>query len=103
MMIRKDVFEDIGGFTDDLAVAFNDVDLCLKLRQKGFLIVYTPYAELCNHGSLNLDFNDASGLQNLFLRDVEYMRERWGEVIDEGDPYYSPNLTLDREDCSIRV
>ena len=102
MMIRKDVFEDLGGFTNDLTVAFNDVDLCLKLRQKGFLVVYTPYAELCNHGSLTPDFDDAK-IQNLFLKDVEYMRNKWGKVIDEGDPYYSPNLTLDREDCSIWV
>jgi GT2 family glycosyltransferase/ubiquinone/menaquinone biosynthesis C-methylase UbiE len=103
MMIRKDVFDDAGGFTNDLTVAFNDVDLCLKLREKGYLIVYTPYAELCNRGSLTPDLGNAPALQKLFLKDVEYMRERWGEVIDEGDPYYSPNLTLDREDCSIRV
>ncbi len=102
MMIRKDVFEDAGGFANDLTVAFNDVDLCLNLRQKGLLVVYTPYAELCNHGSLTPNFNDAK-VRNLFLKDVEYMRDKWGEVIDEGDPYYSPNLTLDREDCSIRV
>lgn len=103
MMLRKDVFEEVNGFDESLAVAFDDVELCLKLRQKGYLNVYTPYAELYHHGSLNRDYKDAPELQKLFLMDVEYMREKWGKVIDEGDPYYSPNLTLEREDCSIRI
>ncbi len=103
MMLRKDVFNEINGFDEHLTVAFNDIDLCLKLRQKGYLIVYTPYAELYYHGLLNRDYKDAPELQKLFLKDVEYMREKWGKVIDEGDSYYNPNLTLDREDCSIRI
>lgn len=103
MMLRKDVFNKVGGFDEHLAVAFNDVDLCLKLRERGYLIVYTPYAELYYHGTLTHDYKDAPKLQKLFLKDVEYMRKKWGEAIDEGDPYYSPNLTLDKEDYTIRI
>ncbi len=103
MMLRKDVFNEVNGFDENLAVAFNDVDLCLKLREHGYLIVYTPFAELIHHGTLNKDYNDAPDLQKLFLKDVEYIREKWGKVIDGGDPYYSPNLTLDSEDCTIRI
>ncbi|VVB50848.1 Glycosyl transferase family 2 [uncultured archaeon] len=103
MMLRKNVFKEVDEFDENLSVAFNDVDFCLKLRQKGYLIVYTPYAELYYDGTLNQDYEDAPKLQKLFLKDVEYIRKKWGKVIDEGDPYYSPNLTLDREDCTIRI
>ncbi|MFA4956992.1 MAG: glycosyltransferase [Candidatus Methanoperedens sp.] len=103
MMLRKDVFNEVNGFDENLAVAFSDVDLCLKLREQGYLIVYTPFAELIHHGTLNRDYNDAPDLQKLFLKDVEYIRKKWGNVIDGGDPYYSPNLTLDSEDYTIRI
>ncbi len=103
MMLRKDAFKEVNGFDENLAVAFSDVDLCLKLREQGYLIVYTPFAELIHHETLNRDYKDAPDLQKLFLKDVEYIREKWGKVIDEGDPYYSPNLTLDSEDCTIRI
>jgi len=104
MMIRKEVFEEVGGFDEEnLAIAFNDVDLCLKIRQKGYLIVYTPYAELYHHESLSRGYEDTPEKQARFVREVRYMREKWGKVIDKGDPYYSPNLTLENEDFSTRV
>jgi GT2 family glycosyltransferase len=100
LMTRKDVFEEIGGFNDRLPLAFNDVDLCLKMREKGYLIVFTPFAELYHYESLSRG-NEES--QDKFERskEVNYIREKWGHVIDRGDPYYNPNLTLDREDFSI--
>ena len=103
MMLRKEVFEEVGGFDENLSVAFNDVDLCLKIREKGYLIVYTPYAELYHHESLSRGYEDTPEKQTRFLREVEYVREKWGDVIDEGDSYYNPNLTLEREDFSIRA
>lgn len=103
VMIRKDVFEEVGGFDENLAVAFNDVDLCLKIREKGYLIVYTPYAELSHHESLSRGYEDTPEKMERFLKEIKYIREKWGEVIDEGDPYYNPNLTLDRVDFSILI
>ncbi len=97
-MIRKKVFEEVGGFDENLAVAFNDVDLCLNIREKGHLIVYTPYAELYRYGS----GKDHEKKQEFFIKEFNYMREKWGRVIDKGDPYYNQNLTLDKEDFSIR-
>lgn len=103
MMLRKDVFEEVGGFDENLAVAFNDVDLCLKIREKGYLIVYTPYAELYHHESLSRGYEDTPEKKERFSKEVKYIREKWGAVIDRGDPYYNPNLTLEKEDFSIRI
>ena len=103
MMLRKEIFESVGGFDENLTVAFNDVDLCLKIRKKGYSVVYTPYAELYHHESLSRGYEDNPKKQARFLEEGEYVREKWRHVIDKGDPYYNPNLTLEKEDFSIRV
>jgi GT2 family glycosyltransferase len=103
MMLRKDLFEEVGGFDENLAITFNDVDLCLKIRDKGYLIVYTPYAELYHHESKSMGYDDAPEKMELHLKDIKYIREKWGKVIDRGDPYYNPNLTVDGVDFSIRI
>jgi len=103
MLTKKSLFEEVGGFDEkDLAVAFNDVDYCLKLRHKGYLIVYTPYAELYHHESLSRGYEDTPEKQKRFQQEVAYRKEKWGYVLDN-DPYYNPNLTRDREDFSIRI
>ena len=95
-MIRRNVFEEIGGFNENLRVAFGDIDLCLRLRKKGYLIIYTPYAMLYHHecatrGRLHPPEDEA------------YMIDLWGGTFIEGDPYYNPNLTLFREDYSLTL
>lgn len=102
MLMKKEVFEKNGGFDEDLAVAFNDVDLCLKLRQNGYLIVYTPYAKLFHYESLSRGYEDTPEKQKRFTQEVRIIRERWSEVIDKGDPYYNENLTIGSEDFSIQ-
>ena len=103
MMLRKAVFEEVCGFDENLSVAFNDVDLCLRIREKGYLIVYTPYAKLYRHESLSRGYEDNLEKQTRFLKEVGYIREKWGRVIDKGDPCYNPNLTLEKEDFSIKL
>ena len=103
LIMRKDVFEDVGGFDENLAVAFNDVDLCLKIRDKGYLIVYTPYAELYHHESVSRGYEDTPEKQRRFSKEVKYIRDKWGKVIDRGDPYYNPNLSLNHEDYAIKI
>jgi GT2 family glycosyltransferase len=103
MMLRKEVFEEVGGFDENLAVAYNDVDLCLKIRENGYLIVYTPYSELYHHESQSRGYDDTLEKRERFLKEIEYIRKKWGSVIDKGDPYYNPNLALDRVDFSIRI
>jgi len=103
IMMRKKVFEEVDGFDENLAVAFNDIDLCLKIREKGYLIVYTPFAELYHHESLSRGYENTPEKLERLLKEAKYLRDRWGEVIDKGDPYYNPNLTLEAEDFSIRI
>ncbi len=102
VMMRRDVFEGVGGFDENLAYAFNDVDLCLKIRKRGYLIVYTPYAKLYHYESQSRGYENNPGKIKRFFREIEYMREKWGKVIDKGDPYYNPNLSLEHENYRIK-
>ncbi len=101
LFMRKNVFEQAGGFDEQLGIAFNDVDLCMKLRDSGYLLVYTPYARLFHHESFSRGFDDTPEKRQRFIEEVFYIRKKWGNVIDRGDPYYSPNLTRNKEDFSI--
>ena len=103
MMLRRDVFDEVGGFDEKLQIAFNDVDLCLKMRRKGYLIVYTPYAMLYHYESLSRGYEDTPEKVKRFNDEVTYVRSKWGDLIDSGDPYYNVNLSLKREDFSIKV
>ena len=103
LMMRKEIFVEIGGFEEELAIAYNDVDLCLKIRQKGYRIVYTPYALLHHHESYSRGLEDTPEKQARFSRDTIRIRNSWGQVIDSGDPYYNPNLTLEKEDFSMKI
>jgi len=101
MMMRKGVFDEVGGFDEKYTVALNDVDLCLKIRKKGYLNVWTPYAELYHH-ELKTRGEDISPIKKKrWFKEVELFQRKWEHVLDEGDEYYNPNLTLEKEDFSI--
>jgi len=93
VMIRRSVFDEVGGFDERLAVNYNDVDLCLRIRKQGYLIVYTPYAEI-----IHLEHATRRTVGEVraeaFPEDTKLFLERWGETIRKGDPYYNPNLDL---------
>jgi GT2 family glycosyltransferase len=93
VVIKREVFEAVGGFDESLPVAFNDVDLCLKIRRNGARIVWTPLVEMYHHESLTFGPHDSTRRLKQFMRDVEAMRHRWGDVVDS-DPSYNPNLEL---------
>jgi O-antigen biosynthesis protein len=103
MMVRREVFDEVGGFDEKLTIAFNDVDLCLKIREKGYLIVYTPYAELYHYESMSRGYEDTPERKARFTKELAYMKRKWQQLLEKGDPYYNPNLTLDKEDFSIRL
>lgn len=103
MMVKKSVFEEVGGFEEKLAVAFNDVDFCLKVRKAGHLVVYNPYAELHHYESKSRGLEDTEEKVRRFQGEIMTFAGRWKEFLKEGDPYYSPNLTLERNDFSLRV
>jgi GT2 family glycosyltransferase len=103
LLMKKEIFEQIGGFEEELAIAFNDVDLCLKIRDAGYLIVYTPYAHLYHHESLSRGSEDTVEKLKRFEREVMYIRSKWRVIFEKGDPYYNRNLITDKEDFSIRI
>lgn len=101
MMIRKSVFEEVGGFTERLSVAFNDVDLCLKVRKAGYLVVYDPYVEAYHYESKSRGQENSEEKLRRFQSEIEYMRTKWNDILRYGDPYYNPNLTRIRSDYSL--
>ncbi len=94
LLTRREVFNKVGGFDEErLPVTFSDVDLCLKIRRAGYLIVYTPFARLYHHES-------GSRRRTVEPMETGVMRERWAEIL-ETDPYYNPNLSRERADFSL--
>ena len=102
MMTKREAFEAVGGMTEELAVAFNDVDYCLKVRKHGWLVVYDPYAEMHHYESKSRGYEDSPEKVERFNGEVEILLSRWRDWIEQGDPYYNPNLTLDNSDFSLR-
>ena len=102
MLVKRSVYEQVGGLTEELAVAFNDIDFCLKVRETGMLVVYDPYAELYHYESKSRGYEDSPEKVERFNHEVETLLHRWRAVIEEGDPYYNSNLTLDNSDFSLR-
>jgi GT2 family glycosyltransferase len=103
IMTRKTVFEEVDGFDEEFQLAFNDVDFCLKLRRRGYLIVWTPYAELYHNESKTRGYDTAPENKKRFGKEFELYRYKWSESISGCDPYYNVNLTHEKEDFSIRI
>lgn len=99
-MVSRAIYEEVGGMEEQLQVAFNDVDFCLKVRDKGYLVVYNPNVELYHYESKSRGLEDTPRKHARFEREVNFMKARWEKVLEKGDPYYNPNLTLVRGDFS---
>lgn len=93
LVVRKRVFDEVGGLDEAIAVAFNDVDFCLRLQQAGYRNVWTPHAWAYHHESASRGLDDAPEKRARFLAEVAFMQRRWGSRL-ERDPAYNPNLTL---------
>ena len=102
LMMKKEVFEEAGGFTEELAVAFNDVDLCLKVRKNNHLIVYDPYAKLYHMESKTRGAEDSKEKVRRFQTEIEYIRCHWLDILKNGDPYYNKNLSLTKWNYSLK-
>lgn len=102
MMMRRDLFDQIGGFDENLTVAFNDVDLCLKIREKDKLIVMDPAIELYHYESKSRGMDMTGENKERFDKETEYMMNRWKDIYENGDPYYNVNLSLTESDYSLR-
>ncbi len=103
LMVSRAKYDEVGGFDETFQVSLNDVDFCLKLREKGYLNVFTPFAELYHYESLSrgLDLEGKNAAR--YEKESEHFRTKWKEVLDKGDPYYNPNFSLDRSDFSLNV
>jgi len=101
MMMRRKVFLEVGGFDERLSHRFHEIDLCLKLRKQGYLIVFSPYAELYHHESASGGDGNPSERQARLVEEKNIMTERWKQILDAGDPYYGQNLTLEMVDVRI--
>jgi glycosyltransferase involved in cell wall biosynthesis len=103
LVVRKALYVQVGGLEENgLSIAFNDVDFCLKLREAGYRNLWTPYAELYHHESKSRGTEDAPDKVERFNSECEFIKAKWGEVLRR-DPCYNQNLTLEREDFSLRT
>ncbi|MES9833963.1 MAG: glycosyltransferase [Candidatus Thiodiazotropha sp. DIVDIV] len=101
MLVRRRVFDEVGGFDEsNLAVAFNDVDICIRIYEQGYNNLWSPYAEFYHHESASRGAEDTPEKQRRFSGEAEYMLNKWGPLL-ERDPAYNPNLTRCGEDFSL--
>lgn len=102
MLLRREIWDKVGGLDEDWAVAFNDVDLCMRIRKAGYLIVWTPYAKLIQYESKSRGTEDTPEKQKRFEGEVLRFQSRWAKELEAGDPYYNPNFSLDRSDFFVK-
>ncbi len=103
LLVKKSLFVEVGGLEERFAISLNDVDFCLKLRKKGYLNVWTPFAELFHHESVSRGLDDRGEKAARYDRESAAFREKWKEELAKGDPYYNVNFSLDRSDYSLKV
>ena len=102
LMMRKNVFERVGGFREELAVAFNDIDLCMKVRALGKLVIYDPYSSFHHYESKSRGLEDTPEKVMRFNNEIAVFAHYWKGILDNGDPYYNTNLTLRKANFALR-
>lgn len=103
LMLRREVFTACGGFDEGFKLAFGDVDLCMKVREKNLSVIWTPYAELYHYESKTRGYEDNPEKQQRFKQEQDLFKKKWRQQLAAGDPCYNPNLTLFHEDFSIQA
>lgn len=103
LMVKRSLYESIGGLDEEFEVAFNDIDFCLRVRQMNKLVVYNANAKLYHYESKSRGAENTLQKQDRFNDEIELFNEKWGWILRQGDPYYNPNLTLDTPDFSLRL
>ena len=103
LMIRKEVYEEVGGLDESFAVAFNDVDFCVRVRKAGYQNIFTPFAELYHYESKSRGSDESPEKRQRFLSEVTRFQTRWKTELAAGDPCLNPNFDLDKEDFSFKI
>lgn len=101
LMVRRSIYEEVGGFEEVLSVAFNDVDFCMRVRKLGYLVVYQPAVEAYHYESKSRGAEDSPEKVERFRQEIEFMRNRWEAELNAGDPYYNKNFSRVRADYSL--
>ena len=102
MLVKKEVFEKVEGFDERFAVAFNDIDICMKIREDKKLIVYAPYACFHHYESKSRGAEDTPEKIERFINEVNLFNSKWRSFIENGDPYYNCNFSKKHTDCRLR-
>ena len=104
LMIKKKIYEEVNGMDEiKFKIAYNDVDFCLRILEKGYLNIFTPFAEMYHHESISRGYETTTRKRVRFNEEKRLLKEQHTKLLTEGDPYYNPNLTHDKEDFSICV
>ena len=101
MMVKKSIFDEVGGLEEELTVAYNDIDLCLKMGAAGYRIVYTPYAMAIHYESKSRGYENTPEKQERLQKESDYMLKKWADIFEYGDPYYNPNFSKKKMDYTI--
>lgn len=103
LFAKRSIYEEVGFMDEEnFVIAFNDVDFCLKIREKGYKIIYNPYIELMHYESKSRGYENTPEKQERFERESNNFKNKWKEVIEKGDPYYNPNLSLTTADYAVK-
>lgn len=103
LMVKTKIYKELNGLDEiNLEVAFNDVDFCLRAQENGYRNIFNPYCEAHHYESISRGKDNNSFKMNRFKREVEYIKKRYSKILEKGDPFYNPNLTLIREDFSLK-
>lgn len=103
IMTRKSIYDEVGYMDEKFKVAFNDVDFCLKIREKGKLIVYNPYVQFIHYESKSRGYEDTPEKIERFKAEIDRFKRKWNNILENGDPYYNINLRLDNDQCDIKM
>lgn len=103
LMISKDIYNEVGGLCEEYAVAFNDVDFCMKVRSKGYLVVYDAFSQWYHYESKSRGYEDTEEKQLRFKGEIETFKSKWQKELDEGDPFYNRNFPLNTESYTLEL
>ena len=103
LLIRKEIYDEVHGLDESYAVAFNDVDFCVRVREAGYTNVFTPFAQLYHYESKSRGMEDNPEKQKRFQGEVLRFQARWGDLLAAGDPCTNPNFDIQREDFTLKI
>ena len=102
LMTKSEIFDKISGFDEKLKIAFNDIDLCLRVRRLGYLVVYNPYSSFYHYESKSRGLEDTPEKVKRFNNEFAFFVKRWSDKLNTIDEYYNPNLTLRQNNFALR-